>query len=77
MFLQHTQDVKVVFDEESLFKILKQHILTEYYEVKYSDFELISTDFEITEDRKPIVKLRFQKIVKTIEPKKEKEDADV
>ncbi len=77
MFLQHTQDVKVVFDEESLIKILKKHIESEYYEVRYSGYQLISTDIEISEDRKPLIKFRYQKIVQTLDPKKDDEDADV
>lgn len=77
MFLQHTQDVKVVFDEESLIKILKKYIENEYYEVRYSGYQLISTDIEITEDRKPLIKFRFQKVVQTLEPKKVDDDADI
>jgi len=77
VFLQHTQDVKVVFDEESLIKILKKHIENEYYEVRYSGYQLISTDIEITEDRKPLIKFRFQKVVQTLEPKKVDDDADI
>jgi len=77
VFLQHTQDVKVVFDEESLIKILKKYIENEYYEVRYSGYQLISTDIEITEDRKPLIKFRFQKVVQTLEPKKVDDDADI
>jgi hypothetical protein len=77
MFLQHTQDIKVVFDEESILDLVKKHIESVYYETRYGSYQLISSEVEITDERKPLIKLRYQKIEKTIDDtKKDKADDD-
>lgn len=73
MFLQHTQDIKVVFDEDAIIELLKKHVENVYYEAKYGSFELISSEIEITDDKKPVVKLRYQKLEKTIDSTKKDE----
>ena len=73
MFLQHTQDIKVVFDEDAIIELIKKHVENVYYETKYGSFQLISSEVEITDDRKPLIKLRYQKIEKTIDNTKKVE----
>ena len=74
MFLQHTQDIKVIFDEESILDLVRKHVEQTYYETKYSGYQLISSEVEITDEHKPLIKLRYQKIEKTIDNTKKKED---
>lgn len=74
MFLQHTQDIKVVFDEESVIDILTKHIENVYYETRYGKYEPLSSEVLINDENKLVIKLRYQKIEKTIDYKKDDEN---
>jgi hypothetical protein len=74
MFLQHIQEVNVVFDETSILKLIQKEIEDRYYEVKYNSYALVNAEFTNTEDGKPLVKVKYQKIVTTINPDNKDEE---
>ena len=75
MFLQQIQEINAVFDEEAILKLIQKAVEAEFYEVKYEKYELVNSEFVNTEDGKPLVKVKYQKVLKTID-KNAKEETD-
>jgi hypothetical protein len=67
MFLQQIQEINAVFDEETILSLIHKAVESEFYEIKYEKYELINAEFVNTEDGKPLVKVKYQKILKTID----------
>jgi hypothetical protein len=64
-----------VFDEEAILKLIQKAVEAEFYEITYDKYQLINAEFVNTEDGKPLVKVKYQKILKTID-KNAKEETD-
>ena len=75
MFLQQIQEINAVFDEEAILSLIQKAIETEFYEIKYEKYELVNAEFTNNEDGKPLVKAKFQKVLKTID-RNDKEETD-
>ncbi len=74
MFIRHTEQFVATFNEESLIEVIRKHLFNEYYDLRYSNFEI--KDFAITfnESDKPEVYVKFEKVIKTTEEEKDKSE---
>jgi hypothetical protein len=71
MFIRHTEQFVATFNEESLIEVIRKHLFNEYYDLRYSNFEI--KDFAITfnEADKPEVYVKFEKVIKVTEEEKD------
>lgn len=75
MFVQKIEEINAVFDDEAILKLIQKTVESDFYEIKYEKFELVNTEFTTNEDGKPLLKLKYQRIVKTVD-KNAKEETD-
>lgn len=62
--LTHTETVKVEFSEEEIIKCLTKLVESKYYHVTYSNFNLQSAVFSVTDAGEYQCEIVYQKVVR-------------
>ena len=76
MFVQKIEEINAVFNDEAILNLIQKALESDFYEIKYEKFELVNAEFTTTEEGKPVVKIKYQKIVRTVDKNEEKENDD-